>query len=317
MRFKLPGAEVITLSGQTVDKLIRDGDGDAALLYLYILRTGGQSSSEEASRAIGQSPGAVRTAMATLSRLRLIECGEIGADIDNLPPDEAPRVYSTEEIKHELENSSDFSVLVEEAQRSLGKILSPDDLTRLFGIYDNLGLPPEVILLLMTHCMSESRKKGASRPPGMRYIEKAAYTWHREEIFSLDKADAYLKSLEERKSARGKIRSALKIRDRDLASSEKRYVDEWIGMGFKSDAIEIAYDRTVLKTGKLSWAYIDSIIKNWHEKKLYTPEDILKKDTRAAKNQKPKTSENPQKFNELDMSEVERMESYLKKLQED
>ena len=316
MRIKLPGAEVITLTGQTVDKLIRNGDADAALLYLYILRTGGQRSSDEAGREMDRSPGAIRSAMATLVRLGLIECGEIGADIEDPPPEEVPRVYSTEEIKHELQNSSDFSVLVEETQRSLGKMLSPDELVRLFGIYDGLRLPPEVILQLVTHCISESRKKGTTRPPNMRYIEKAAYTWHREEIFSLDKAEEYLKALEERKSARGEIKSALAIRDRELSSSEKRYVDAWIEMGFNGDAVEIAYDRTVLKTGKLSWGYIDSIIKSWHEKNLHTPEDILKKDTRSAQNTKPKAREQSQKFNALDMDELERMESYLKKLQE-
>ncbi|MCL2401678.1 MAG: DnaD domain protein, partial [Oscillospiraceae bacterium] len=97
---------------------------------------------------------------------------------------------------------------------------------------------------------------------------------------------------------------------------EKRYVDAWIEMGFNGDAVEIAYDRTVLKTGKLSWGYIDSIIKSWHEKNLHTPEDILKKDTRSTQNTKPKAREQSQKFNALDMDELERMESYLKKLQE-
>ena len=33
-----PGA--ISLSSRTADKLISQGDGDAALLYLYLLRTG-------------------------------------------------------------------------------------------------------------------------------------------------------------------------------------------------------------------------------------------------------------------------------------
>ena len=314
-KFILPGPDTVTLAQQTVDKLLRAGDGDAALLYLYIIKTNGQSSPEDAAAALNKGPGAIASAMAVLSRLGLIKCGENAEESQAPPPgprQETPREYSPAEIERELEHGSDFKAVLEETQRSLGKILSPDELQRLFGIYDGLRLPPEVIMLLVTHCITESRRRGTGRAPSMRYIEKAAYTWEREGIFSLDRAEEYLKALEVRRGARGAIKSALQIRDREFSASEKRYVDGWIEMGFKADAIEIAYDRTVLKTGKLSWGYIDSIIKSWHEKGLHTPEDIKQKDGRA-KTPAPKSE---QKFGAPDTQELERMKRFLKKLEE-
>lgn len=317
MKITLPGADTITLSGQTVEKLLRAGDGDAALLYLYILKTRGQSSSGEAAAALGKSAGWVASAMAVLSRMGLIQCGENTPESQSHEePRPEPREYSSGEVRQEMLNGSDFSAVVDEAQRKLGKILSPNELTRLFGIYDNLRLPPEVIMELITHCIAESGRSGSGRLPSMTYIEKAAYTWEREGIFSLERAEEYLKALEKRRDVYGEMRSALQIKDRELSKSEQRYVDVWIEMGFKADAVEIAHDRTMLKTGKLAWGYMDSIIKSWYGKGLLTPEDIKSKDTKSSV---PKRidGKSPQKFGAADSDELERMQRLLQKLKEE
>jgi len=325
MRFTLPGPEAVTLAGQTIDKLIRAGDGDAALLYLYILKTRGQSSSAQAAAALGKSPGGIATAMAMLSRLGLVKLdenidspaeGEVKDDAVKPPLDE-PRQYSVAEIESELEPGSEFHALVQEAQNSLGKIMSPDELLRLFGIYDALRIPPEVILQLITHCITESRGRGGGRMPSMRYIEKAAYIWEREGIFSLDRAEEYLKTLEAQKSARGEIKKVLQIRDRELSDSEKRYMDGWIAMGFTPDAIYIAYDKTVIITGKLAWGYMDKILKSWHDMNLHSPKEILEKDRFPNRNDQPTHSKSTgQKFGAPNHEEIKRMERLLSKIRD-
>jgi hypothetical protein len=46
----------------------------------------------------------------------------------------------------------------------------------LFGMYDYLALPPEVILELLNFCVDRSREKyGPGRLPSMRAVEKEAY----------------------------------------------------------------------------------------------------------------------------------------------
>ena len=161
--------------------------------------------------------------------------------------------YTAAEIKNELEQGAAFKSPLGGSTAQSGKKSSrPDDLMKLFGIYDSLGLPPEVILLLITHCTDEChRRYGPARTPTMRYIEKAAYTWEREGIFSIDAAEDYLKRLSLKKVGRMEIKAALQIKEREMTASEQRYgVDAWIEMGFSAEAVEIAYDRTVLKTGK-------------------------------------------------------------------
>ena len=353
-KFKLPGTESFMLNGQTIDLLIREGDGDAALLYLYILKTSGQSSSDEIASAMGKSAVWIASAMAVLSRLGLVQpdenedddSSEIPSKIhQNHPPNhppnhpnhphksepktmpgypedgsvdapvKEPRRYTIEEIKEELKAGSGFAAVVEETQRSLGRILSPDDLLRLCGIYDSLRLPPEVILQLITHCISESRKSGGGRAPSMRFIEKEAYRWEREGIFSLERAEEYLKDLETRIGARSEIKFALQIKNRELSETEKRFIDDWITMGFGPETIAIAYDRTVLKTGNMAWPYMDSILKSWHGRDIHTPREVLEKDTKPGKNT-PKKGREPtdNSFGASDQEEIERMKRFREML---
>ena len=309
MKFILPGPEAVTLSGQTIDRLIRAGDGDAALLYLYILKARGQSTPAEAAAALGKSVGGISTAMAVLSRLGLVRFDEAtetpaqGAfgGIMERPPIEEPHQYSVTEIEGELKAGSEFHALVQEAQNSLGKIMSPDELLRLYGIYDALRIPTEVILQLITHCITESRGHGIGRMPSMRNIEK----------------EAYIKALEARKSARGEIKKALQIRDREFSETEKRYVDRWIEMGFDPGAIAIAYDRTVIMTGKLVWGYMDKIIIGWHDRNLHSTQEVSEKGrTPVFGNSISSTKTNGQKFGAPNQEEIIRMERLLHKIRE-
>jgi len=331
LKYSLPGTEIITLTGQTVDKLIRAGDGDAALLYLYILRTQGKSTSSEAAIALDKSKGWIASAMAMLSRLGLVhlddnedkddktngrESGTSYAVSDNIIRE--PRAYTEDEVKREISRGSEFSVVVDETQRKLGKILSPDELLRLYGIYDNLRLPPEVILQLITHCISESRVTGDGRAPSLRYIEKAAYTWEREGVFTLEKSEEYLKNLEIMRSVRGKIKKVLQIRNREFSETEKRYVDGWISMGFEPDAIAIAYDRTVTKTGNLAYPYMDTILKSWHSQNLNTAQKILDKDgVKMKSTTRQNANRSGQKHGEPSREDLERMKHLLDEMKEE
>ena len=320
IKFSLAGPETVTLSVQTINKLIRCGDGDAALLYLYLLKTEGKRSSEQTMAAFGKGLGWINTTMATLSRIGLIHLDKSSAEASvseiepSLESPDAARHLTVADMRRELEAGSGFSIVVEEAQRSLGTILSPDDLIRLLGIYDHLNMPPEVILQLITYCINESKRTRGGRTPGMRYIEKVAYTWAREGILTLERAEEYIKDLEAKRSIYGEIKKVLQIRDREFSSSERKYVDGWIVLGYDASAVEIAYDRTILRTGRLSWNYLDSILHRWHTLGLHTVQEIIEKDRALSRDSRYSTNKNSgQKFGAPDQDEIKRMQRVLDK----
>jgi len=316
MKISLPDTATITITGQTIDKLIRAGDGDAALLYLYILKMNGQLTASQAAIELNKGKGWIASALAVLSRLGLANVdntANISTD-EQRPPLEEPRNYSIAEIKSELAAGSDFSHVVNETQRVMARILSPDELLRLFSIYDYLRLPVDVILLLITHCISESRKSSGGRMPSVRYIEKAAFTWEREGLFTAEKAEEYLKKLDDIRDVRGMIKEKLQIRGREFSKTEAHYVEGWINMGFEAEAVAIAYDKTVVKTGNLAWPYMDSILKNWHKKDIHTEAEIM-----AAEGKRPpldlKTG-STEKHGKPNQSEMDRMTRILNKIKD-
>ena len=330
--YTLPGSETVTLTGQTIDKLIRAGDGDAALLYLLIMKTRGKSTNEEAAARLGKSMGEILTAMATLSRLGLVHLNHeqgaaahdsnaaelYGQDAPSVEPPEQSRKRSVEDLKNELESGSAFSSLVDETNKRLGKILTNDEVLRLLGMYADLEMEPAVILQLVTHCISESRPGSGGKMPTMGYIEKVAYQWEREGITTLESAESYFKQLDKLKAVRDELKAVLHIRDRELSRMEMKYVDSWSAMGFMSDAVAIAYDKTMLKTGDLHWGYIDSILSSWHNKGLHTVEEISQKEKQTDKskiNIKKQTAE--QKFGQVSREEVDKMQRLLNRLKEE
>lgn len=303
-------AKGITVGGEAVQKLIALGNGDAALLYIWILQNGGRFSSADASSALSRSKAQIDAALSALAAAGLLTaCAPAPSEYSG---DEIPE-YTAADIKNELQNGSEFGLLVNEAQAMLGRVLSSGDLIKFFGIYNDLHLPSGVLLQLIGHCIEDCRLKyGPGRLPTMRYIEKTAFTWEREGIFTIEAAEAYLKRISALRSAEDEIKAVLGIRDRRFSPSEQKYVEGWIEMGFGADAVEIALDRTLLKTGKLSWGYMNSILRSWHEKGLHTHDEIVSGDTRAAK---PRTAHSapPEGPSAADM---ERMKRMLKRIDE-
>lgn len=268
--------EKTLLTAEEADRLLACADGTAALLYLHILRSGGLSLSKAAG-VLKRSEAEVALAADTLRRLGLLEGLR-----ERLPQEETPE-YTAEDIVRRADSDSAFAGVVSEAERSLGRVLSSNDLRLLFGIYDHLGLPADVIMLLLHHCIETYQaRSGPGRMPTMRYIEKEAWYWAEQEILNLDTAEEHIRRERQRRELSQQVKNALQIRDRALTAGEQRYIDEWLALGYGPESLAIAYDRTVLSTGKLAWKYMDRIVRSWSEKGLFTPEEIEAGDSRRS-----------------------------------
>ncbi len=266
----------IVISAESVEKLIACGEGLAALLYLHIRLRGGLSVSA-AAKELGRSEAEIGAAAALLREAGLYRA-EKPLESCELPE------YSAADIVSRAGRDSVFESLVDAVQQSLGKLLSTADMRTLFGIYDHLGLPAEVIMLLITHCIETYREShGEGRMPTMRYIEKEAWFWAGEEIASYEAAEEHIRHEKEKKSLLFRTAEMLQIRGRELSPGERRYIESWLDMGFEPEGLAIAYDRTVLGTGKLAWRYMDKILRSWHEKGLHSAEAITSGDPRQSR----------------------------------
>lgn len=263
---------VCSMPARDADKLIQNGSGDAALLYIYLLRHGAAPTDGNAAERLGMDSVRFDSACSALRSLGLMS-------EPSAPPDELPE-YSAEDIVARTERDGDFAVVLSEAESVLGKKLGAADMKTLFGIYDYLGMPTELIFLLLHYCEDDVRSRfGQGRKPTVRQIEKEAYVWANREIMTLDSAEEYIRARKKERDDVEKLRKTFGIRDRALTPTEKKYIDSWLSMGFPRESIELAFDRTVSKLGTLKWAYMNKILQSWYSKGLRTPEEIEKGDS--------------------------------------
>lgn len=282
-RYRLQTGDTLSLPRAAVQKLLSLGDGDAALVYLYFLRADGRVSPTECARDLGRTEEQVRLAMTRLQRIGLLtECDtpQPMAGAFELPE------YTAEELAARCREDGALQALVQELARIFGHALSRGDLQTLTGIYDRLGLPPEVIFMLVNFCAERTRKKyGDGRLPTMHAIEQEAYRWVNRELMTLSAAEEYINAVHRRDGDMDKLRELLQLGGREPSATERKYMESWLEMGFGIEALSLAYDRTVTGTGRLAWAYMNKILKSWYEKRLFTVADIEKGDGRGGKRQ--------------------------------
>ena len=249
-----------------VHKLLCAKNPDAALLYLYLA---GGNDAAQAEQALGLPASRFSCAAATLRQLGLWP-QEKNAPVFS---GERPQ-YSERDVLSALDSDRSFQSLYGEVQRVLGRNLNTEEMKILLGFTRYLGLPADVISVLVCYCKERARAKGSLRNPSLRAIEKEAYYWAEQGIDSMEEAAAFIQNQNVLRSRLGHLQKLLQIRGRNLTPGETKYAQSWLDMGFEDAVLEQAYERTCLNTGGLSWAYMNKILTRWHEKGLHTLEQV-------------------------------------------
>ena len=287
----------IVLPAQQADRLIGRGDGDAALLYLCLLRADRGVTAQELQRRLKWSQLRLHAAETALQELGLID-----RPPEQKPPEPAQErpVYTADDLTDLLTGDAGFRMLVPQTEEKLGKRLKTADLQILAGLYDDLGLPADVIYLLVCHCVARSEERyGPGRRPTLRQIEKEGYHWAQRGLFDQESASRYLRDWNVRRSAMSRYMQVLGLGDRRPVESEERYITDWMDKGFPPDTVALAYDKTVFYKKELNWRYLNGILRRWHENGWHTEEEVRQSDSRKPSRREEKKDDS-------------RMEKYMK-----
>ena len=287
----------IVLPAQQADRLIGRGDGDAALLYLCLLRADRGVTAQELQRRLKWSQLRLHAAETALQELGLID-----RPPEQKPPEPAQErpVYTADDLTDLLTGDAGFRMLVPQTEEKLGKRLNTADLQLLAGLYDDLGLPADVIYLLVCHCVTRSEERyGPGRRPTLRQIEKEGYHWAQRGLFDQESASQYLRDWNVRRSAMSRYMQVLGLGDRRPVESEERYIADWMDKGFPPETVALAYDKTVFYKKELNWRYLNGILRRWHENGWHTEEEVRQSDSRKPSRREEKKDDS-------------RMEKYMK-----
>ena len=287
----------IVLPAQQADRLIGRGDGDAALLYLCLLRADRGVTAQELQRRLKWSQLRLHAAETALQELGLID-----RPPEQKPPEPAQErpVYTADDLTDLLTGDAGFRMLVPQTEEKLGKRLKTADLQILAGLYDDLGLPADVIYLLVCHCVTRSEERyGPGRRPTLRQIEKEGYHWAQRGLFDQESASQYLRDWNVRRSAMSRYMQVLGLGDRRPVESEECYIADWMDKGFPPETVALAYDKTVFYKKELNWRYLNGILRRWHENGWHTEEEVRQSDSRKPSRREEKKDDS-------------RMEKYMK-----
>ncbi len=208
----------------------------------------------------------------------------------------------------------DITKLFRSAEAKLGKTLSSNDMSTLFSFYDWLGFPFDVIELLLTYCVSRNKRS-------MRYIEQVAIGWAEAGVDTAEKAAEYVQM---HTKGYKEILRAFGQSGRMPIKEEERYIKKWLQeYRLPLDVVLTACERTVLRTGGVSFAYADGILSDWKKAGVKNKADIAKLDDAfaakkaqqkaQAQTQKAAPAQKPNRFinytqRDWDYAELERLE---------
>lgn len=176
--------------------------------------------------------------------------------------------YSADDIKGFRQNEA-VAELLFIAERYLSRTLSATDINTILYVYDVLGFSTDLIEYLIEYCVSKGHTS-------IRYIEKVALAWADSDISTV--ADAK-QSANMHSQSYFMVMKALGISGRNLVPAETSMIEKWKSeYGFSNELIEEACRRTISTIHQPSFEYTDSILGNWHKKKITNLSDIAKLD---------------------------------------
>ena len=261
----------LKLDSDQLRRLLGAANPDAALLWLY-LRSG--NDAKNAVQELNMCQSRVTAAMAMLRQLGLWQ-----EDKPLFVPGQRPN-YTERDVMTTMDSDNAFRSLYGEVQRRLGRALNTEEIKILLAMVRYLGLPEEVVAMLVSYCQEQARQR-FRRAPSLRSIEKLAYVWAEQGIDTLEEAAAYIQKENIRNTRMSRLLGLLQIRGRNLTAAEERFANAWLEMGMEDAAIAMAYEKTCLNTGGLNWAYMNKILVSWHEAGLHTVAAIREGDRKA------------------------------------
>ena len=316
------GRNTVTAVPNTfIDTLMRDANGEFVKVYLYLLRCLGDADREFSvagvADALDHTQRDIMRALSYWERQGIL-CLEYRSDgqlsgiclMDSAAPapaDSAVAVTSRtvesvpsfaldgndtvvaasqKPLEHSyspdemflLGKDSNVQEILWVSERYIGHPLSSNESSTVLYWYDGMGMSADLVEYLVEYCVEHGHKS-------LHYMNKVAHSWVERGIETVDQArenDVMYSGLYR------VVMDGFGIAGRNLTAPEREYLTGWFReYGFSEELISEACRRTILKIGRPSFQYADSILRNWHAQGAKSLDDIkgldaVHKSTKAA-----------------------------------
>lgn len=185
-------------------------------------------------------------------------------------------------------DNRELTELIHHAQEVFGRTISHIEQELVINMVTYYGLPCDVVLVILEYYKTEKAK---GRAIGTSYIGTMAKNWSEEGIVTLEAADERLRMLEASDRLWSEIVAVSGIKHRNPTIKQREMINRW-SEDFDMQMITIACDIMKENTDKPTLKYVDSVLKNWKKKGIFTPEavDEEEKEFHSKKEQKNKSA---------------------------
>lgn len=274
-----PWNSVFAVPTALVDRYLKLAGKEQLQVLLWMLRHGGEAFSPEAlAQELALDQDAVLDALDYWQQEGLLASREgqltpaaqpeapqapaapqASAQAPGLPPKRRLVRPDTQHLAARMGESEEIRFLMQEAQATFGKTISPAMAATLLAMCDDYGLPVEVVVMLL-HYAKDVGKTGTA------YLDSVARDWAESEVFTLEAAEKKLQELEEHRQAWAKVQSAAGLLRRAPSRKEEDAAYRWVYQWkFTGEMLRAAYERCVDNTGKFNISYINKILEGWHK----------------------------------------------------
>ncbi len=169
--------------------------------------------------------------------------------------------FSVETISNMINSSPELRKLIRIAEEKYyQKAINQMQANSLVWMYAYLGMPAEVILILLKYC-SETEHLSQN------YLNRIAADWYEDEIMTPEAAEKKVTELTEFYTYTNYICRIFEL-DARPTKNQKEYIELWQPMGFSEELLKYARDLSVEATGKVNFKYIHSILVEWNQKQI-------------------------------------------------
>ena len=198
-----------------------------------------------------------------------------------------------QEVLAEERRSSAFAYLLQTASARLGKAISPGDMQTLLYLKRDVGLPAEVILMVIEYAIGKNKAS-------MRYIESVALSWADQGIDTMAAVEQHLLQEKRREQAWKTVCDLLGV-ELSGTMGQKETAERWLfDWQLDERLIRLAGDECREKAKKFNIGYIDKVLEHWRLDGLTTPEKVRayreKEPMSAAKKRAAKNLDKPTSF---------------------
>lgn len=185
-------------------------------------------------------------------------------------------------------DNRELTELIHHAQEVFGRTISHIEQELVINMVTYYGLPCDVVLVILEYYKTEKAK---GRAIGTSYIGTMAKNWSEEGIVTLEAADERLRMLEASDRLWSEIVAVSGIKHRNPTIKQREMINRW-SEDFDMQMITIACDIMKENTDKPTLKYVDSVLKNWKKKGIFTPEAVAEeeKEFHSKKEQKNKSA---------------------------